>query len=228
MRADRMSAPAGGFKPRGPMFTLSSVFAPSQRSLTRTATHGLRRAFTVMEMLIVVTLVAIVTAMVMPKVNYTAYRVDAGARGIRVALQRAQTFAVSSQHNMLVAIDVPNSQLFVVEDVNNNLAVDPGERVTNVPLQDGVIFSVPGTSWAGAPTPTGELTGATLTTITVNGTSLPGFVFRCDGAASSDAQIYLSSKRGVLTDFRGVNVTQATGRVDWYKDLGATWAMAGF
>jgi len=187
-----------------------------------------RTGFTVVEMLIVVTLVAIVTAMVMPKVNYTGYRVDVGARSIRVALQRAQTFAVSSQHNMLIAVDVPDQRLYVVEDVNNNLAADPGERVTSVPLQDGVVFAPPPSTWPGAPAPTGAITGSTLATITVNGNALPGFVFRCDGAASSDAQIYLSSKRAVVTDFRGVDVTQATGRADWYKDQGATWLLAGF
>jgi len=206
------------------MPTLTHVPSTVQRAVARPA----RRGFTVMEMLIVVTLVAIITAMVMPKVNYTAYRVDAGARSVRIALQRAQAYAVSAQHNMLVAVDVPNNRLFVVEDVNNNLAADPGERTTVVALQDGVVFAEPGTTWTGAPAPTGPITGTTLTGITVNGATLPGFVFRCDGAASTDAQIYISSVRAALTDFRGVGVTQATGRADWYKDLGASWTLAGF
>ena len=187
-----------------------------------------RSGFTVIEMVIVVTLVALVTAIVMPKINYTAWRVDVGARGIRAALQKAATLAVASQHNVLVAVDAPNGRLFVVEDVNNNLQADPGERVTSVALQDGVIFAVPGTTWAGAPAPTGPITGTTLATIGVNGASLPGFVFRCDGAASTDAQIYVSSVRGLVTDFRGVNVTQATGRTDWYRDEGALWTAGGF
>jgi len=206
------------------MRTPSYHRATSDQSLLR----ALRRGFTLSEMLIVVTLVAIVTAMVMPKVNYTAYRVDMGARSIRVALQRAQALAVSSQHNMLVAVDVPNGRMFVVEDANNNLAADPGERVTSVPLQDGVVFAEPANTWAGGPAPSGAITGSALTTITINGDALPGFLFRCDGAASTDVQIYLSSKRALVTDFRGVNVTQATGRSDWYKDLGATWMLAGF
>ncbi len=187
-----------------------------------------RCGFTVIEMVIVVTLVAIVTAIAMPKINYTAWRVDVGARGVRAALQKAATLAVASQHNMLVAVDVPNGRLFIVEDVNNNLQADPGERVTSVALQDGVIFGVPGSTWSGAPAPTGAITGTTLATIAVNGQSLPGFVFRCDGAASTDAQIYVSSTRGLITDFRGVNVTQTTGRTDWYRDEGATWTPGGF
>lgn len=207
--------------------------APHQHTVSRqgpvsSAARARRRAFTVIEMVIVVTLVAIVTAMAMPKVNYTAWRVDVAARGIRAALQKASTLAVASQHNELVAVDVPNGQLYIVDDVNNNLQADPGERVTTVPLQDGVVFGLPPSTWVGAPAPSGAITGTNLTTINVNGESLPGFVFRCDGAASTDAQIYLGSQRGLATDFRGVNVMQTTSRTDWYRNEGATWIPGGF
>jgi prepilin-type N-terminal cleavage/methylation domain-containing protein len=208
----RLSRPAADARPKGAARIVSAA----------------RRGFTLAEMMIVVTLVAIITAMVMPKIDYTSYRVDVGARSIRVALQRAAAYAVSSQHNMLVAFDVPNGRVFIVEDVNNNLAADPGERVTSVPLQDGVVFAAPGTTWSGAPAPTGAVTGTSLAQISVNSELLPGFVFRCDGAASTDAQIYLSSARALVTDARGINVTQATGRTDWYRNMGATWTLGGF
>jgi len=206
--------------------------SPRQLQLSHTVTNPplapSRRGFTVTEMIIVVSLITIITAMVMPKVNYVAYRVDVGARAVRVALQKAQAYAVSSQHNELVAVDAANGMLYVVDDVNNNLAADPGERVVGTPMQDGVVFATPPSTWPSAPTASGPITGTSLATITVNGATLPGFVFRCDGAASSDVQIYLTSRRGLTNDFRGVDVTQATGRVDWYKDLGGTWTLAGF
>ena len=188
------------------------------------------RAMTLIEMMIVIALITVITATALPKVNYTAYRVDSGARAVRAAMQRAQSFAVASQHNMLIAVDVPNGEMWVIEDANNNLAVDPGEHIVGVPLQDGVIFAVPpgGATWPGAPIPSNPLTGSTLITLTVNGTSLPGFVFRCDGAASSDAQLYVTSKRQLVDDYRGINVTQATGRADWYKDQAGAWVLAGF
>jgi prepilin-type N-terminal cleavage/methylation domain-containing protein len=187
-----------------------------------------RHAFTLIEMLIVVAMIAIVSATTIPKLNYTAYRLDAGARGVRAALQRAQAFAVSSQHDELVAVDVARGRLYVVDDVNNNLAADPGERITTISLQDGAQFTAPATTWAGAPSPSGAVTGSTLSTITVNGSPLPSIVFRCDGAASSDMQIYLTSRRLRVNDWRGVSVIQATGRVDWYKDAGGIWSLAGF
>lgn len=188
------------------------------------------RAMTLIEMMIVIALISVITATALPKVNYTAYRVDSGARALRAAMQRAATFAVASQHNMLIAVDVPNGEMYVVEDANNNLAVDPGEHIIGIPLQDGVKFAAPPTSvtWAGAPAAASAFTGTTLITFTVRGNALPGFVFRCDGAASSDAQLYLTSKRQLVSDYRGINVTQATSRADWYKDQAGSWVLAGF
>jgi hypothetical protein len=180
-------------------------------------------------MVIVVCLIALITAMTLPQVNYTAYRVDSGARAVRAAFQRAENYAVTSQHNQLVAIDVPNGEVYIVDDVNNNLAADPGEHISAVPLQDGVIFATPPTSntWAGASLATAPLMAASQITVTINGNALPAFVYRSDGAASTSLQLYLTSMRRQVTDWRGVNVTQATGHVDWYKDQAGTWALAG-
>jgi type II secretory pathway pseudopilin PulG len=187
------------------------------------------RAFTLIEMVIVVCLIALITAMTLPQVNYTAYRVDSGARAVRAAFQRAENYAVTSQHNQLVVIDVPNGEVYIVDDVNNNLAADPGEHISAVPLQDGVIFATPPTSntWAGASLATAPLMAASTITVTINGNALPAFVYRSDGAASTSLQVYLTSRRRQVTDWRGVNVTQATGHVDWYKDQAGTWALAG-
>ena len=119
-------------------------------------------------------------------------------------------------------------ELYVIDDVNNNLTVDPGERVIGTPLQDGVKFGTPPASVPGLPSPSGPVNGTSLLTITVHGTALSGFVFRCDGAASTNVQIYLTSKRGLVNDGRAVSVIQSTGRVDWYKDPGGTWSLGGF
>ena len=187
-----------------------------------------RRAVTLIEMLIVIVMIGLMTAMSLPKLNYTSYRMDAGARAIRTAMQRAQTAAVGSQHNVLVAIDVNKGEVYVVDDVNNNLTVDPGERVIGTPLQDGVTLAAPPSAIPGLPAPAGSLTMTTTTTVTVHGTALPAIVFRCDGAASTDAQLYLTSRRGKVNDSRAISLIQSTGRVDWYKDAGGTWSLGGF
>jgi type II secretory pathway pseudopilin PulG len=188
-----------------------------------------KRGSSLTELVIALSVAGILTAMLLPKVDYTGFRLDAGVRGVRAALQRAQAMAINSQHNMLIAVDTTRGVLYVIEDVNNNLAVDPGERVTTMPLEDGVVFSTPPSTWPGAPVPAAAINGPALITIAVNGVPMPGFTFRSDGAASSDVQIYVTSPRGKLSDLRGVSVFQTTGRVDWYKTTAAgSWIPGGF
>lgn len=187
-----------------------------------------QRGFTTAELLIVITIVSIASAILLAHVDYTSYRLDAAARSLRTTMQRAQSAAVTSQHNELMAFDVVNQRVYVIDDVNNNLAVDPGERITSATFQDGVVFGSPPDTWVGAPVPTAALNASALATVSVNGTTLPAIIFRADGAASADAQIYLTSIRGLSTDFRGVSLIQTTGRSDWYKRSTGTWALAGF
>jgi prepilin-type N-terminal cleavage/methylation domain-containing protein len=187
-----------------------------------------KRGFTTTEMLIAVSIVSIASAIVLSRVDYTSYRLDSAARGLRATVQRTQAQAVTSQHNELLAFDLVNQRVYVVDDVNNDLTVDPGDRVTSAAFQDGVVFGLPADTWVGAPTPSGAITASALATVTVNGLALPTIVFRSDGAASTDAQIYVTSLRGLSTDFRGVSIMQTTGRTDWYKRSTGTWALAGF
>lgn len=187
-----------------------------------------QRAFTTAELLIAIAIISIASAILLSRVDYTTYRLDGAARGLRTTIQRAQSAAVTSQHNELIAFDVVNQRVYVIDDVNNNLAVDPGERITSATFQDGVVFGSPSDTWAGAPTPAAALTASAVTPVSVNGTTLPTIVFRSNGAASANAQIYLTSMRGLSTDFRGVSIIQTTGRTDWYKRSTGTWALAGF
>jgi prepilin-type N-terminal cleavage/methylation domain-containing protein len=192
----------------------------------------LRRGYTLIEMMIVVTLIAIVTATAMPHIDYQAFRQDASARAIRSAMQGAQAYAVSSQHNVFVAIDQPHSVLYVVYDYNDNLQWDQanGEHVIAVPLQDGAQIAQPPSALPGAGAPT---SGIGMTTpnnnLQVAGktTSTQGYVYRADGAVSTDVQIYINSKRGLVKDWRAISIIPATGRVDWYKYVNSTWKTAG-
>jgi prepilin-type N-terminal cleavage/methylation domain-containing protein len=195
----------------------------------------LRRGYTLIEMLIVVTMIAIITATTMPKVDYTAWRQDAAARAVRGAMMQAQAYAVSSQHNVFVVPDmVHGNKLYVVYDYNDNLALDAGEHWIAVPLQDGAVIAQPPVALPGGAPTAGLSVPASVPaiTLTVPGsmtTSTTGWVFRSDGAVSSAAQIYIGSKRGLAKDFRAVTLTQATGRSDWYKYVnGTTWVREGF
>jgi prepilin-type N-terminal cleavage/methylation domain-containing protein len=191
----------------------------------------LRRGYTLIEMMIVVTLIAIVTATAMPHIDYQAFRQDASARAVRSAMQGAQAYAVSSQHNVFVAVDQPHSVLYVVYDYNDNLQWDQanGEHLIAVPLQDGAQIAQPPAALPGAGVPTSGIAMTTPAVVAVAGktTSTLGYTYRADGAVSTDVQIYINSKRGLTRDWRAVSIIPATGRVDWYKYVNGTWTLAG-
>ena len=175
-----------------------------------------RRGFTVLELMIVIALISIVAAFAYPKVNFQQFQVDAGARLMRLTLQNAQRLAVTRQYDVVVSFDLANRRMRVLEDGNNNDVVDAGERVTWHNLEDSVHFAVP---------PAG-VNGNVATSIvgsakTIDG--MPSIVFHRDGAASSDMEIYLTSKRAKSNDFRGVLVTQSTGHTDWYRYINSRW-----
>ena len=190
-----------------------------------------RRGYTLIEMMIVVTLIAIVTATAMPHIDYQAFRQDASARAVRSAMQGAQAYAVSSQHNVFVDIDQAHNVLYVVYDYNDNLQWDVanGEHLIAVPLQDGAVIAQPPLALPGAGAPTAGIGMTTPATVAVAGktTATLGYTYRGDGAVSTDVQIYINSKRGLTRDWRAISIIPATGRVDWYKYVNSTWKLAG-
>jgi len=193
-----------------------------------------RAGFTLIEMMIVVTMIAIVSAMTLPQIDYTQFNLDSGMRTMRVALQKGQSLAVAGQHDVLVGIDmVGKHQICVLEDADNNLAYTPGEHWTNYALQDGVQFGMPPSTWSGAPVPTAMVTATTVTfgCNPATGTTYTGIVFHGDGAASSNAQFYITSKRGKATDWRGVDLIQSTSKATPEKMTSTgtiQWEPAGF
>jgi Tfp pilus assembly protein FimT len=164
----------------------------------------------------VVSVVAIVAAFGFPKINLHRFRLDAGVRVIQTSLQQAEREAVKRQHNFVVSFDVLGKRVRILDDQNNNNTADGTERVVWRTLDDGIKFHPPPAGFFGGAS--AEVAGTKLTT--VNG--YPSIIYRRDGAASTDLQVYITSTRGQNGDFRLLSVTRATGRVDWYR-YGSGW-----
>lgn len=178
---------------------------------------ALRRGFSAIELLIVCAIVGIFATLAYPRVNFTQFQVDSGARTVRVALQNAERLAVTRQYDVVVSFDVNNKRLRVLEDGNDNSAVDNGERVTYAPLEDGVHFKKPPAGLSGPVS--GAIIGSNLKTID----GMPSVIFRRDGAASTDLEVYLASSKELPNDWRAIQVVQSTGRTDWFRYLAGLW-----
>jgi Tfp pilus assembly protein FimT len=191
----------------------------------RTLKKSLRPAFTLAETMIVVVIAGLMISLAIPRIDTTKYKADAVAQIIRTTLQNASRTAVTRQHDMIVSFDTVGERIRQHWDANNDGLVSPGERVTYRGLDNGILFTDPtvnGVSGAAIHSP---ITGSAV--VLVSG--MPTITFHRDGSVSSDAEIYVSIAARGPKMYRALVLTQATGRVDWYRlnTSANKWIIAG-
>jgi hypothetical protein len=110
-------------------------------------------------------------------------------------------------------------------DANNNGVIDVGERVSYRGLDTGILFADPTVNGVSGSAITSPISGASIGI--VNG--LPSLIFHRDGSVSSDAEVYVSIAARGPKMYRALVLTQATGRVDWYRlnTTNSKWVIAG-
>lgn len=193
------------------------------QALRRLHTTAARRGVTLIEMILVFVLVGILAGLAIPIVNAPGFRADAEARNTRTVLEMAQRLAITHQYNVVVSFDTVKMRIRVLEDTNNNSAADAGERVTWHGFEYGMKFATPPSSVGlNGTTATHAIAGTNL--ISLGG--MPSIVFLRSGSASTDAQIYLTSPRPYTDDYRGISVTQSTGRTTYSRYLHSLWRLA--
>lgn len=185
-------------------------------------TKGKRRGLTLIEMVMVVVIIGIMAKVALPKFNINKYRADGAGRLARVILQEAQRNAITRQSNVIVSFDVNYNRFRVVQDYNNNDTINTTDLVQWRNMGEGAVFDRP--SWTGAVgadsiVPTASFAGANL--VTVSG--LPTIIFRRDGSASTNFYLYVTTSRGVQTEYREIICVASTGRCDLYKNNGKGW-----
>lgn len=184
------------------------------------ATGRKRHAFSLIELLVAMSVASIVLAAALPRLNLARYKADAAMAIAQGVLQQAHRNAVQRQHDVIVGFDITGSVMRVLYDADNDRAADPGEQVALIPLQEGNGFAAPSVGVRGIPTT--AIAGSNIAT--VNG--LPSVIFRRDGAASSDLEIYIRAPGSTL-DFRALAVVQSTGRVQRFRYSGTAWRKDG-
>ncbi len=186
------------------------------------AIQGSRRGVTLIEMMIVVVLLSLVSALALPRLNFAQFKSDDSVRAVRTTLQTAERLAITRQFDVIVSFDTVKQQMRICEDQNNNYQIDSGERVSYVSLDKGVKFANP--PQGGVLGPTGA---AVVGTNIMSISSMPSVVFLRSGSASSYVEVYLTANgNNGETEWRGVQVTQSTGRTVWYRWLTTLWNKA--
>ena len=171
-----------------------------------------RQGFTLIEILIVVVMIALIAGFAVPKLNIAKFKADAGARLLVSTMQLAERTAVQRQHDVVLGFDLTNHRIRIHEDRNNNRALDTGEPVRWRTLEEGIRFQTPPRSLGGGTSGLAAVTGSDIRTID----GMPTIIVHRDGSTNTSAELFLTTPRGALGDFRGVRLTQATGRLTWW------------
>jgi type II secretory pathway pseudopilin PulG len=171
-----------------------------------------RTGTTLIEILIVITMIGILSAIVMSRLDWRRYQADSAARGVMAELAVAQRLALSLQSNVIVTFP-DSTRMQILEDANNDGVAGGSERVRNVPIENNFYFGQ--ATAPDVPSPDNASTYATLT-------------FHRDGSADRNGLVYLHGP-GYDPDCkhcRAVGVTRATGRVVDFSYGSGAWKRA--
>ena len=171
-----------------------------------------RSGVTLLELLIVIVMIGILSAVALTRLDWKRYQADSAGRGAMAELATAQRLALSLQSNMVITL--PDSgTMQVLEDKNNDGAATSGERVRNVPLDNHFYFGTGGAPQVPAPD---------------DGTPITSVTFHRDGSADRSGTFYLHGPGydPNCRHCRAVSIARATGRVVWYTNASGTWKRA--
>ncbi len=192
-------------------------FARRHKVSMRAGSHPLRgnSGFSLIEALIIMTVIGIVVGIAMPHVDIKRFRMNEAVREVSSTLARAQYRAVLHQHDVIVWFDVTPRRLRVHEDRNNDGVVQANEPVTAVELPEGVVFGR-------GPAPARPMGLGPVTFRQRFGT--PYVTFHRNGSASEAGGLYLTATgTPVARDARAVEVERSTGRASWFFHDGNAW-----
>ncbi len=178
-----------------------------------------RRGFTIIELLIALTLISILAAVAIPNMAVGRHQAEAAMQTLGSDLLAAQRMAITRQHDIIVEFDAGEGTIHVIEDANNDGSRGAGEHTYSHPLGDGVAFG-----HGGAPA---NPIGSGPVTFTQRTDGLPSVTFHRDGSASQAGGIYVQSSRdeaaGRSLGARLLIVDRATGRPSWYRYSDGAW-----
>ncbi|MGH7584273.1 MAG: pilus assembly FimT family protein [Gemmatimonadales bacterium] len=168
---------------------------------------------TLFEMLIVIAVIGILSAIALTRLDWKQFQADSAARGVMAELATAQRLAVSLQSNTVVTFP-DSATMQILEDANDDGVASSSERVRHVPLENLFSFGKGGAPDLPSPEDPTELTST--------------IIFHRDGSADRSGTVYLHGPGDDPTckHCRAVAITRATGRVVEYSYASGAWKRA--
>lgn len=182
----------------------------------------MRRAFTLIELLIVIVMIAVVAGLALPRLRVERSQVDGAARIITSAMLAARADAIARGHNVLIVFDTSARIVRTVWDADNNLQIDANEKTRPALLGERIAFA----RGAGIP----AFNGATPqfpTLLSVGGK--PALLVQRNGALDRAGTLYLTSRRGQaggpFVDSRALRLDRATGHATVFVYANTGWRL---
>jgi prepilin-type N-terminal cleavage/methylation domain-containing protein len=178
-----------------------------------------RRGFTLIEVILSLSVFGIIVLMAMPRFDMLSRRVVTTERQLNTILLRAQQMAVTRQHDINVLFDAGAAAIILHADGNGNGVRDPGEAEWRHELEPGVHF-IRGAVPAGLP-------GNDVITFLRRLDDLPLLTFHRSGSVSEAGGFYLGTDRSAggerPGDARLFVIDRGTGLVRRFHLKEGTW-----
>ncbi len=182
-----------------------------------------RRAFTLIEIIMVMALIGIVAGWAITKVRAAGYRMDANIRMLQNTLIGAQQTAITRNVVVQVMFDANLHRVRILQDADDNGAVGGSEVVSYRALFDGARFLTPDSTLDGA-LPY-FLTGPGKIEIDPTHRAIR---IAPNGTLSGDVVVYIGTSTARKGEMRALTIVGATARTAFWSRASGTWRQRSY
>ena len=177
-----------------------------------------RRAFTMIELVIVVGVVAILAAIALPNISFSRMIMDSSAATVQNSIVATQAQVVQHNYPYILSFCFLRSQYRMVGDANSDGKYNSGESINWRTLPENMKFVIPPSTIDGATPWYATGPGLHYINSSVCGTTSPTLNLYPNGSTSGDVVIYVGSgKSGRLQDYRALQVYGSTSKVYMWR-----------
>jgi prepilin-type N-terminal cleavage/methylation domain-containing protein len=180
---------------------------------------GPRRGFSLVELVLVLTIIGVLASIVGPNLRTADFELNAAAREVATTLAYAQSQAVLRGHDFVLAFDTVAGRMTIHADADNDGGMDDGEDTRTYALGGSIRFGR-----GSAPARLVDGTAATAA-VSMGATQdgHPALTFKRNGSASEESVVYIRPSGDDATDTRALEIARATGRVRCHSYRTGTW-----